>query len=88
MSLPNGDGADGMAAPPATETTGKRAEPSGPDDGGNPFSITFKPDGSPVYPPELTCPHCSKMFPVPEGFVGSRGPCPDCRKMIVFFERR
>jgi len=54
--------------------------------GQNPFGITFV-KGEPVYPPEVTCPHCSATIPVPEGFKGSRGPCPKCRKMIVFFER-
>jgi len=54
--------------------------------GSNPFGITFV-KGEPVYPPEVTCPHCSAAIPVPEGFKGSRGPCPKCREMIVFFER-
>jgi hypothetical protein len=57
------------------------------DAGADPFGITFDDGGNPVYPPELTCPHCSRAFPVPEGFIGSRGPCPNCREMIVFFER-
>jgi hypothetical protein len=63
-------------------------EPGPPKGGGvNPFGITFDDGGDPVYPSELVCPHCSKSFPVPEGFIGSRGPCPHCREMIVCFER-
>ncbi|MHC4248141.1 MAG: M48 family metallopeptidase [Planctomycetota bacterium] len=72
---------------PAARGTWDHSEPLGPaPKGENPFGITFV-KGEPVYPQEVTCPHCSEAIPVPAGFKGSRGPCPECRKMIVFFER-
>ena len=53
----------------------------------NPFGINFDADGEPVYPEKVTCPHCGADLPIPKDFKGSRGPCPKCRKMIVFFEK-
>jgi heat shock protein HtpX len=78
------DWADDVPAARGQWDHAERLKP--PPKGENPFGITFV-KGEPVYPPQVTCPHCSKAIPVPEGFKGSRGPCPECRKMIVFFER-
>jgi len=61
--------------------------PAVPPAGQNPFGIRFDARGEPIYPAELVCPHCAAHFPTPEGFKGSRGPCPSCGAMIVFFER-
>jgi len=90
---PTGDGGkavrfeDDPAEPgPALEPPASAA-PAEPARDENPFGITFGPDGTPVFPEHVTCPHCGGELPVPEGFKGSRGPCPECRKMIVFFER-
>jgi heat shock protein HtpX len=72
---------------PAARGAWDHSEPLGPaPKGENAFGITFV-KGEPVFPSEVTCPHCAKPIPVPKGFKGSRGPCPECRKMIVFFER-
>ena len=72
---------------PAARGAWDHSDPLGPaPKGENAFGITFV-KGEPVFPSEVTCPHCAEAIPVPKGFKGSRGPCPECRKMIVFFER-
>jgi hypothetical protein len=84
-------GAEGRARtarfeePSATPTAPSR--PAEPPRENNPFGITFDRNGSPVFPPKIRCPHCASEIAVPRGFMGSRGPCPKCRMMIVFFER-
>jgi len=86
---PTGDG--GLAVRLEDEEDGapdaKPAVPKEQPGDDNEFGITFDADGAAVFPATLTCPHCGGELPVPKGFKGSRGPCPKCRKMIVFFER-
>lgn len=85
--------AEGEAAPAPSEAPAEKPKAEAPaeaqsEDSANPFGVTFDESGDPVFPPKASCPHCGREFDFPEGFNGSRGPCPNCRKMIVFFGRR
>lgn len=59
-----------------TDADGNTGERTGQND----FGVTRMPDGTLIYPPQITCPECSKAIDIPAGFKGSAVVCPHCNQ--------